>query len=66
MDKIKWGKIIERDNKEIAGIEKAKVRYEKARDKADKKAEMRELRKYEKELDKGLGISGRKIRRDFW
>lgn len=47
-----WGKIIAKDNKEIKRIEKAGERYERRADRKD----ARELKRYEKELDKGLKL----------
>jgi hypothetical protein len=47
-----WGKVIESDNKELSRIERARANYEKTRDKADKKAENKALKKYERELDR--------------
>jgi len=43
---------MENDDKEFRRIEKARERYEKRENKKDKM----ELKKYEKALDRGLGI----------
>lgn len=49
----KWDK---EDKRDLARIERARLRLEKVRDKADAKAEKKALKSYEKELDRGLDI----------
>jgi len=65
MDKEKWLKEIERDDKKVAQIERAVERAEKAHDKADRKAEAKALRRFEKIADREMGLFERKTKRDF-
>jgi len=58
----KW---IDEDDREIARIEKTRERYEAVKDKADRKAERKALKDYERELDRGLRIYDRETDKDF-
>ena len=51
----KWNKIFAEDERERKAIEKARKRFEKLQDKHDAK----ELRRYERVLEKGMRISGK-------
>lgn len=53
----KWNKIFAKDERERKQIEKARKRFENRQDKKDKK----ELRRYEKVLDKGM-----RLRKNNW
>jgi hypothetical protein len=61
-----WAKIIEQDDKKIAEIERAIQRVERARDKADRKAEQKALRQFEKIANKEMGLYEKETDRDYW
>lgn len=44
------------DERDLARMERARLRYVKARDKADEKEEKKSLKRYEKELNRGFDI----------
>lgn len=54
-------KEFEKNDKKVAQIERAIERVERARDKADRKAEAKELRRFEKLADREM----RGTKRDF-
>jgi len=66
MSKDKWNKIIEKDDKRVAQIERAVMRVERARNKADKKAEAKTIRRFEKIANREMGLYNRETKRDFW
>ena len=66
MNKEKWDRIIEKDNKRVANVERAISRVERARDKADKKEEAKALRRFEKIADREMGLFDRETKRDYW
>jgi len=61
-----WERIIEKDDKKIAEIERAIQKVERQSDKSDKRKELKELRRFEKIADREMGLYNKETKRDYW
>lgn len=61
-----WERVIEKDEKKLAEIERAVQRVERAKDKADRRAENKAIKRFEKIADREMGLFNRETRRDYW
>jgi len=59
-------RIIEKDDKKVDLIERAVKRVERYHDKADRKAENKALKRFEKIADREMDLFNRETKRDFW